>query len=155
MPSITDIIDTIATPPLAAMQQVRDTNGPFGPGDHSISQFHTDGAFLLPAGNYDVSGTYGCLVIPTVFPPQAGFTVGFNGIIGGQDQSENNFHDRIAQLILYHQLPITGAWIPMERFESFYSRNLFLWPAYLGSGGQCGLHVFPNFSVDLFWMCVL
>lgn len=155
MPSITDIIDTVATPPLASLQQVLDTNGPFAPGDHTITQFHTNGAFLLPSGNYSVGGTYGLLVVASTIPGNAGQLIGFNGLVGGQDKDENTYADRIAQVVLYHQLPISGYWAATQRFDIHYSAELNLWPALIGSGGAVGLHVFPGWSVDLFWMCVL
>lgn len=152
MPSVTSVIDTVLTPPLAALQQVLDTNGPFGAGDYAISSFHTDGAFLLPAGDYDVGGTYGVLVVGTILP---GKLIGFNGIVGGQDKSEDYFFDRIAQVVTYHQLPITGYYAPLQRFDVHYVNDVFLWSAYIGSGEIVGLHVFPNMQVDLYWLCVL
>lgn len=154
MPTTTDIIDTIATPPLASLQQVLDTNGPFAAGDHTITQFHTNGAFLLPAGDYDIGGTYGVICQASTFPARAGRTIGWNDA-AYPTISGDVYHDRIAQLCLLHQLPITGAWIITNIFDVYTPSEFFLWPALIGSGGRMGLHVFPNFAVELFWMCVL
>lgn len=155
MGTITSIIDTVLTPPLASLQQVLDTGGPYSAGDHPLENFSTGGAFLLPAGTYGVSGTYGVVVNTTTFPPAAGQLIGFNGIIGGQDKDENEYRDRIAQLVLYHQLPITGLFAPFQRFDVFHGVETFMWPVYLGSPAWLGLHVFPNFAVDLYYLCVL
>jgi hypothetical protein len=154
MPSITDIISTVATPPLASLQQVLDTNGPFVAGDHTISQFHTDGAFLLPAGNYDVSGTYGCIVQASSFPASAGRVLGWNDVTF-PTISGDEYLDRIAQVCLLHQLPITGAFVITNTYDIHFPSQLQLWPPLIGSGSKVGLHVFPNFAVEIFWMCVL
>ena len=155
MPSATSVIDVITTPPLASLQQVLDTNGPYHAGDHEIVSFHTNGAFLLPAGDHDVSGTYGVLVIATTIPAAAGHTIGFNGLISGQDRSCDLWHDRIAQVCLFHQFPISGAWLNTDIFDVHYASQLILWSVFVGSGGRIGLHIFPNWAVDLYFMCVL
>lgn len=154
MPQSTSVIDTIATPPLAALQQVLDTNGPFAAGDHTLTQFHTSGAFLLPAGNYDLGGTYGVIVQASTFPLKAGRQLGWNDA-AYPTISGDVYHDRIAQVCLLHQLPITGAWIISQTYDIYLPSQLCLWPVYIGSGGRVGLHVFPNFAVECFWMCVL
>jgi hypothetical protein len=154
MPSITDIIDTVASPPLASLQQVLDTNGPFAAGDHTITQFHTDGAFLLPAGNYDVTGTYGVLVEVSTFPAHAGRIDGWNDA-AFPTISGDTYLDRIAQVCVLHNLPLTGATIITMTYDVHLPVQLFLWTPLLGAGTKIGLHVFPNFAVELFWMCVL
>lgn len=154
MPTTTDIIDTVATPPLAALQQVLDTNGPYAAGDYTLSQFHTNGAFLLPAGNYDVGGTYGVIVQASTFPLAAGRILGWNDVTF-PTISGDTYIDRIAQVCLLHQLPITGAYVISETFDVHLASQFFLWPAYIGAGTKIGLHVFPNYAVELFYMCVL
>jgi len=155
MPSGQGVIETLATPPLASLQQVLDTNGPFGGGDHVIPSFTTSGAFLLPAGTYPVAGTYGVLLKATTIPIRAGRQIGFNGIVGGQDVSMDKFFDPIAQVVMISSLPITSAKIPTDVFEVQFATQLFLWDARFATFEAIGLHVFPNFSFDLFWMCVL
>lgn len=155
MPTSVSIIDTVTTPPLAALQQVLDTNGPYAAGDHTLSQFHTNGAFLLPAGNYDIGGTYGVLVTASTIPARAGRTLGWNDPVNFPNITGDQYEDRYAQLNLLHQLPITGAWIISQTYDASYLYQLFLWPVYLGSGGKLGLHVTPGWEVDLYFMCVL
>jgi hypothetical protein len=154
MPTSTSIIDTVSTPPLASLQQVLDTNGPFSAGDHTISTFVTNGAFLLPAGTYDIGGTYGVIVQASTFPASAGRVLGWNDVTFPTISGDEYF-DRIAQVCLLHQLPITGAYVITETFDIHLPSQLLLWPVYLGSAAKVGLHVFPNFAVELFWMCVL
>lgn len=154
MPSTVGIIDTLTTPPLASLQQVLDTNGPYTGGDHTLLQFHTNGAFLLPAGNYDIGGTYGVIVQASTFPAVAGRTLGWNDATY-PTISGDNYHDRIAQVCMLHQLPITGAWVITETFDIHLPSQLCLWPVYIGAAGRLGLHVFPNWAVELFYMCVL
>jgi|SRR5215467_5254187 len=154
MPVSVDVIDTVATPPFASLQQVLDTNGPFGSGDHTISQFHTNGAFLLPTGNYDVGGTYGVIVQASTFPSSAGRIFGWNDgafpTISGDE-----YLDRIAQVCLLHILPITGAYVISATFDVHLPSQLLTWPLLLGSTAKIGLHVFPGFAVEMFYMCVL
>lgn len=154
MPSVTSLVDTVTTPPLASLQQVLDTNGPYAAGDHTISQFHTTGGFLLPAGNYDVGGTYGIIVQASTFPSSAGRLLGWNDA-AFPTISGDTYYDRIAQVCLLHQLPITGAYVITETYDIHLPSQLQLWPVYIGSGSKIGLHVFPNFAVDLFFLCVL
>lgn len=154
MPTSTSIIDTVSTPPLASLQQVLDTNGPYAGGDHTLTQFHTTGGFLLPAGDYDWGGTYGVIVEASVFPASAGRLLGWNDATY-PTISGDSYLDRIAQVCLLHQLPITGAWVISATYDVFLPTQLCLWPVYIGSGGRIGLHVFPGFTVELFPMCVL
>lgn len=155
MPSPTDIIDQLATPPLVALQQVLDTGGPYSGGDHVLDNFTTSGAFLLPAGTYSVNGVYGVVVRTTTIPSHAGVGKGFNGIVGGQDQDMDNYLDRIAQVCLFKSFPVTGAIYAIQTFDVHYATQLFLWPGLIGGPNHIGLHVFPNFAVDLYYMCVL
>jgi hypothetical protein len=154
MPSITDIIDTVASPPLASLQQVLDTTGPYAAGDHTITNWTTNGAFLLPSGTYQVNGTYGVIVQASTFPAQAGRILGWNDA-GFPTISGDEYLDRIAQVCLLHQLPVTGAYVITNTWDVHLASELILWQPLLGSGQKIGLHVFPNFAVDLFWMCVL
>lgn len=155
MPTVTGIIDGLATPPLVSLQQVLDTNGPFSGGDHVLDNFHTDGAFLLPAGDYAVLTTFGVLVRTTTIPARSGFTIGFNAVVGGQDVSADTFEDRIAQVCLLKSFPITSAILPVETVDVHMATQLILWPGLIAAPNHVGLHVFPGFSVDLYWMCVL
>jgi len=154
MPTTVDIIDAISAPPLAALQQVLDTAGPYGPGDHTLTQFTTNGAFLLPAGTYSISGTYGVLVtVNGSIPAHAGFTIGWNDVT--IFPSGDIYEDRIAQVVLMHTLPITGAKIITQLEDiNLISQSVF-YPLLVGTPATLGLHVSPNWHVDLYYLCVL
>lgn len=154
MPTTVDIIDALSAPPLASLQQVLDTGGPYGPGDHTLTQFTTTGGFLLPAGTYGVSGTYGVIVtVNGLIPPHAGFSIGWNDVLFLA--SGDVYEDRIAQVCLLHTLPITGASVITEMVDINLVTQLVTWPLLIGTPATIGLHVEPNWHVDLFYMCVL
>lgn len=154
MPVTTDIIDAITSPPFASLQQVKDTGGPYGPGDHTLTTFHTDGAFLLPAGTYSVSATYGLIVQASgLLPPQAGFIIGWNDVT--IFASGDFYEDRLAQVVLLHTLPITGAKIIYQVEDIHLLQQTIYTPLLVGTALTVGLHVSPNWSVDLFYLCVL
>jgi hypothetical protein len=156
VPSITSIIDTVATPPLASLQQVLDTGGPYGPGSYKLTTFTTNGAFLLPAGTYGISGTYGVIAqVNGIIPPNAGFDVGWVDPGGIIFASGEVWEPLIGQVNLIHFLPITGAGIITESHDLHRLQETFLWPALLGSAANVGLYVAPNWHVDLYYMCVL
>lgn len=156
MPTVTDIIDTVASPPLASLQQVLDTNGPFTAGHYKFSTFATTGGFLLPAGSYSISGTYGAIVqVHGTIPPRAGYKKGWVDPAGVVFASGEVYQDLIAQLNLLHFLPITGAGIITETHDIHKLQETFLWPALLGSAANIGLYVAPNWTVDVFYLCVL
>jgi hypothetical protein len=154
MSATTGIIDTLSTVPLVSLQQVLDLNGPYGPGDYTLSDFRTDGAFLLPAGTYSISGVYGVLLEITRIPVQAGITFGWNDptfpIASG-----DWYADRMAQVCLLRTFPITGATVITDVYNVHLVQQLFLWPALVGPAAKIGLHVNPNFECDLYFMCVL
>jgi len=154
MPVSTGIIDELSTPPFASLQQVLDTGGPYAAGDHTLVHFTTGGAFLLPAGTYDIGGTYGVIVQVASIPARAGLTIGWNDgaepIISGDE-----YEDRMVQLCLVRTLPLTGAHVITEVHNQYLVSQLYLWPVLLGSATRIGLHVNPGFSCDLFYLCVL
>jgi hypothetical protein len=154
MPTPTGIIDAIATPPLVAMQQVLDIGGPYAGGDHTLTNFTTSGGFVLPAGTYAIAGTYGVIVQASTFPLVAGRILGWNDP-SFPTISGDAYLDRIAQVCLLYNLPTTGATIIKETFDVHLPSQLFLWPGLIGGPSGIGLHVFPNFEVELFFMCIL
>jgi hypothetical protein len=156
MPSTTDIIQLLNAPPISALQQVLDLNGPFAAGDHTITAFLTNGAFLLPAGTYPVVGTYGVVVRASTIPIRAGHLIGFNGIVGGQDQACDTYYDVFAQVVQFRTFPITGAIYPITFFNITHATTFLSWAAFSGSSPDyVGLHVAPGWAVELYWMCVL
>lgn len=154
MPTTTNIIDVISTPPLASLQQVLDTGGPYGPGSHTLTTFSTNGAFLLPAGSYAVSGTYGVIaVVNGTIPPAAGFQIGWHDPLAISDASY--YYDAIGQVLVQHQLPITGAWVTAQLEWLHELQTFFYWTLSIGTPGRVGLYVAPNWHIDLYYLCVL
>jgi hypothetical protein len=154
MPTTVNVIDLLSGPELAALQQVLDTGGPYGPGDYTLSDFTTNGAFLLPAGTYSVSGTYGLIVQATgVFPPQAGFKIGWNDVT--IVASGDRYEDRIAQIVFLRTLPITGAKVIQQIADVTLLSQAFFLDLLVGPALTIGLHVEPNWHVDLYYFCVL
>src|SRR6266478_3169438 len=129
MPSIPQgIIDSIATPAIATLQQVLDTNGPFGPGSHTFTTFHTTGGFLLPPGDYSILGVYGVLcVVNGAIPAGAGYRIGWRGPGGTVTEDESNYQQRIAQLVVQHTLPTTGAHVTTTAEDMYTLSKLMLW----------------------------
>ena len=156
MPSVTGIIDTVATPPLASLQQVLDVRGPYPPGNYRLDTFDTNGAFLLPAGTYSISGTYGVIAqVAGPIPQFAGLDVGWVDPFGSIFASGETYEPLIAQLNLIHFLPITSAGVITNTLDMHRLQELMLWPALLLSPANLGLYVSPNWSVDLLYLCVL
>jgi hypothetical protein len=154
MPVPTSVIDSIAFPPLGSLNPVLDTNGPYGAGDHTLTTFTTSGAFLLPAGTYQVHGTYGVIVVLNgALPPSWGYDIGYDsgGALGGEGF---RYHNRFCQLVPMHQV-LSGFYLPLEYFDVHHIPDSILWPFRLIGGDTLGVHVSPGVAVDLFFLCVL
>jgi hypothetical protein len=154
MPALTSVVDELTQPPFASLNAVLDLNGPFGTGDYNIDSFYTDGSFLLPAGSHDIGGTYGVIVQVGLVPPQVGFRIGWNDVLGTAG-SGDEWERRICQLVLQHYLPLGGFWIPTLVQDLNLVSTYVAWPVLVLSGSRLGLHVDPGWSVDLYFMCVL
>src|SRR6476661_5596559 len=104
MPVPASAIDILAYPPIGTLNPVLDDNGPYTFGDHTFTTFHTAGAFLLPAGTYQVHGTYGCIVRPNgEIPITWGYRIGYDS--GGAVGFEGwEYENRFAQIVVMHQL---------------------------------------------------
>lgn len=154
MPQYTGIIDSLAMPPLSTLLPVLDTGGPYGAGSHERDTFTTTGAGLLPAGTYQVNGTYGVIVVVNgAIPPTWGWAEGFTS--GGALGSEGvRYDNRICQLVPTHQV-LSGFFAPLDYVDVHYVPQMLLWPVRLGGGSRLGLYVSPDIAVDLFYMCVL
>lgn len=154
MPQFTGVIDAIAFPPLGTLQPVLDTGGPYYAGSNERDTFTTNGAFLLPAGTYQVHGTYGVVVVINgSIPITWGYEIGFGsgGAIGDEGWRYDN---RICQLVPMHQL-FTGVFAPMDYIDVHYLPYMTLWPFRLIGGDRLGLYVSPGIAVDLYYLCVL
>jgi hypothetical protein len=154
MPTTTGIIDTLAFPPLGVLNPVLDDSGPYTAGDHSLTTFTTGGAFLLPAGTYQVHGTYGVIVVPNgAIPVTWGHSTGWDS--GGALGNEGDIYEnRFCQLVPEHQL-FSGFFLPLDRFDVFTVPAYLLWPFRLVGGDLLGVHVSPGVAVDLYYLCVL
>lgn len=148
------VIDQVLSPPIGSLNPVRDTNGPFTSGVHTFTSFTTDGAFLLPAGTYDIHGTYGLIATPTNVPTPWGVEQGFDSA-GFWSQEGWRMDLRWAQLVIEHQL-FSGAFAPVEFRECHYLAEMMLWPFRLIGGDQLGLWVPPGgASVHIDYLCLL
>jgi hypothetical protein len=154
MPNTTGLIDALAFPPLGTLLPVLDTGGPYAAGDHSLTTFTTAGAGLLPAGTYQVHGTYGVIVVPNgAIPVTWGHSTGFDG--GGALGNEGDVYENsFCQLVPEHQV-LSGFYLPLDRVQINTVPGYMLWPFRLIGGDLLGLHVYPGVSVDLFYLCVL
>lgn len=154
MTATTGLIDALAFPPLGSLNPVLDDGGPYATGDYSLSTFTTGGAFLLPAGTYQVHGTYGVITVPSGAIPAAwGYEIGFDS--GGALGNEGwRFFNRFCQLVPMHQL-FSGFLLPLDRHDCNFAVDYLLWPFRLIGGDVLGLHVEPGVAVDLYYLCVL
>lgn len=154
MPVVTGVIDSIAFPPLGLLNPVLDTGGPYSFGDHSLSTFTTGGAFLLPAGTYQVHGTYGVIAVVSGAVPLAwGYDIGYDSgtTIGAEGI---RYENRFCQLVPLHQV-LSGFYLPVDRLDMHYILDSLLWPFRLVGGDLLGLHVEPGIQIDLYYLCVL
>ena len=154
MPVPTGVAQFLVTPPLSTLRPVLDENGPYAPGDHTITDFLTSGVGLLPAGTWGIGGTYGVLVqLSGAIPSTWGFSKGYDS--GGPVGIEGNYYyNRFAQVVIMHQV-IGGAYVTIQ-IEDIHYIQQYVPTIFIPLGGdRMGLHVTPDVSVDLFFMCLL
>lgn len=144
MPTISrGIIDFALAPPLGVLNAHLDGNGPYGAGNHSLTQWLNSGSLS------NVSDTYGVVVqFNGAIPPHLGLTFGFDD--GGTIQMDL-FEHRLVQLVALHQL-LSGTWVPSQVEELNALPFLIRWSEALP--GKVGLYVAPNISVDLYYLLV-
>lgn len=150
----TGVIDLLAFPPVGSLNPVLDTDGPYAAGDWQLTQFSTTGAFILPAGSYQIHGTYGVIVQPVgAIPPTWGYSLGFDsgGAIGAEGW---RYYNRFAQLVVQHQV-LGGYYATVDSVEIHTLSQLIIWPFRLIGGDQLGLNVSPGITVDLYYLCLL
>lgn len=153
MPVLTGVVDSLAFPPLGSLNPVLDTSGPYAFGDYNLTTFTTTGAFLLPAGTYQVHGTYGVIVVPATIPAAWGQSIGYDS--GSAIGNEGNvYENRFCQLVPQHQL-LSGFWASLDYIDVRQVGLMSLWPFRLVGGDRLGLHVEPGTAVDLYYLCVL
>lgn len=154
MPLPTTIIDTVFSAPLGLLNPVLDTGGPYGAGSHERDTFITNGAFLLPAGTYQVHGTYGVIIVVNgAIPPTWGYAEGFRS--GGALSDEGvRYDNKFCQVVPLHQA-LSGAFIPVSYTDVHYIPFLVEWPFRLAGGDRLGLWVSPGIAIDLYYLCIL
>lgn len=154
MPVVQGVVDSLVSPEFATLQYVLDEAGPFPTGDYTRDHFTTSGAFLLPAGDYDIGGTYGAIVaVAGAIPPSAGLRFGWQDAL--TFPWGDVYDPRICQIVLQHFLPIPARYVTTLMQDCASLDTLITWPVLIGSGARVGLHVEPGWSVDLYFMCVL
>jgi hypothetical protein len=152
MPTPGGVIDQFLHPPLGLLNPVLDENGPYGPGTSTRSNFTTSGAFLLPAGTYAISGTYGVIaVVNGAIPPTAGFANGWDDV-GYPLLTGIRWDDRFAQVNVIHTL-LSGIAVITQQFDLHTLVNLATWDVALPA--VIGIWVNPYMAIDLYYLCVL
>lgn len=152
MPTPSGVIDQFLHPPLGLLNPVLDTAGPYGPGSSTRNTFVTTGAFLLPAGTYAVSGTYGVIAVPngaisTHEGVQFGWNDGSRPLVSG-----DRYYDRFGQINVIHTL-LSGVEVITQQFDLTSIENFMLWDVALPSA--IGIWVNPFSAIDLYYLCVL
>jgi hypothetical protein len=152
MPIGVGVVDQFLHPPLGLLNPVLDENGPYGPGSSTRSNFLTSGAFLLPAGTYSVSGTYGVIaVVNGAIPPTAGFANGWDDV-GYPLTSGIRYDDRFCQINVIHTL-LSGVAVITQQFDLFMLSDFITWNVALPA--VIGIWVNPFMAIDLYYLCVL
>lgn len=152
MPAVGSVIDQFLHPPLGILNPVLDTAGPYGPGSSTRSFFTTTGAFLLPAGTYPVSGTYG--IIATVhgaIPAPFGFEAGWDDV-GYPLTSAIRYDQKLCQINVIHQL-LSGVAIITQQFDMHHLSDFMTFDVALPS--VIGIWVNPAMAIDLYYLCIL
>jgi len=152
MPQTVSIIDTVLNLPLDALQQVLDTSGPYAAGDHTLTQFTTTGGFVLPAGTYQVHGTYGVIWQANgTFPPEVGVSIGYSDPLAYP--VGDIYEPRLIQVVPQVQLPTTGLWVATDITDGRTLRGLVTWPLHVANQ-RLGIHITPGWAFDLFYLCI-
>lgn len=152
MPTPGGVIDQFLHPPLGLLNPVLDEAGPYGPGSSTRSTFVTSGAFLLPAGTYQVSGTYGVIAVPNgAIPTVFGIDLGWNDA-GYPLASGDHYRERFGQINVIHQL-LSGVTVITQQFDLDTLENFALWDVALPAA--IGIWVNPSMNMDLYYLCVL
>jgi hypothetical protein len=141
MPSVQTLIDFALSPPLGVLNPHLDTNGPYGPGNHSLTQWNDSGVLK------NVSDTFGVYAnFNGAIPPKLGLTLGYTD--GGLIVADE-FELRLVQIVALHQF-LGGAWT-ISQVESVHVLPITVrWSEALP--GKVGLYVLPGIAVDLFYL---
>ena len=141
------IIDQFLHPPVGALTNKLDGNGPYGPGSHTITSWDDSGTTRA------VGNTFGCLAIAYgTIPLEWGYTLGWEdpiSLAGGI-----HYEGRLLQVVVQHQLLLgLGGWVDTQIWDLDRAFNLLLWEH--AFPGRIGLYVAPGWSFDLQFLMAL
>ncbi len=71
-----------------------------------------------------------------------------------ETEEESNYQQRIAQLVVQHTLPTTGVHVTTTSEDMYTLSKLVLWQGLVDAPDRVGLFVSPNFSIDMYYMCI-
>lgn len=143
MPNV-GIIDVINNLPIGLLQPRLDGNGPYGPGNHSLTTWSDGGV------TKNVDNTFGVVVqISGSIAPYVGVTYGFDD---GGEVVTDVYEQRITQLVTLHQM-FGGNWVATSVVDVFVAPYLIRWVEALP--GKIGLYVGPTWHVDLYYLLAL
>lgn len=142
MPLPAGIIDLATHPPFGWLTNVLDTNGPYGPGSHSLTTWNDSGT---TRGVQDSMGVIA--IINGSIPAGLGFTFGWDGSPGPLFDG-HRYQSRMIQIVVQHQLLLgLGGYVNTQIEEQFRIAELHLWDIALP--GRLGLYVAPSLHFDL------
>jgi hypothetical protein len=153
MPQLANIIDIVFSPSVGWLRPVLDEAGPFGFGDYTLTQFTSTAGVLLGDPTHNVTGTFGVIVLfagafPSTWSIEFGYDSG--GALGHEG---DRYTPRLAQVVPQHEL-IGGFFAPLDYVDIVHIPQVVSWPFRPVGGDRVGLHVTPDCSVDLYYLCL-
>lgn len=112
--------------------------GPFS-GDYITTVDESGGA---------IGFTSGLVFVTTTIPPAWGRKIGYNGIVLGQDQSEDDYNPFWGALTAWTVLPLAGTVIPTQRVRLSHGIEVILWDDALPQA--ITVHAEPGWEFDLY-----
>jgi len=143
----TGVIDSVLHPPLGALTNKLDGNGPYAAGLHTLTTW-LDGGTTRAIGD-----TFGCIAIANgAIPPEWGLEIGWNDPVtafGG-----TYYEGRLLQIVVQHQLLLgLGGWVDTQIEDIYRLAQVVLWQEAIP--GRLGLLVAPGWSFDLQFLMAL
>lgn len=139
--STVGIIQGLTNVPIGLLQTKLDSNGPYAPGNHTLTTWQDGGV------TRNVSDTFGVVVqINGAIAAKLGKRIGYDdGVVVNTDR----FDTRIVQVVQMHQ-DLSGAWLVTQLEDVDYAPFMMRWTEDLP--GRLGLYVSPTWHVDLFFL---
>lgn len=123
---------------LTVAQYHVDTRGPYGSGDHVLTN-DSDGV--------DIKFTSGIAFVCRTIPAHWGHKLAFNGIVGGLDWSDDIYSPPWGYASFFASNPFTTMFL-YDRALLTHINELVLWGESIASA--VGLHVEPGWTVDFY-----